>query len=72
MAQLQQSQVPDGMVANVPWGTPLDRWSDRMIERGLRYLDGSLDKVPDGEGADMFPNLFASMGAEATRRRIEI
>jgi hypothetical protein len=64
MSQMNQSQVPDGMVANVPWGTPLERWTDRMIERGLTHLDS------EGEGTEMFPRLFASMGAEATKRGI--
>lgn len=70
MSQMSQSQVPDGMVANVPWGAPLGRWTDKMIERGLKYLAGDLDKQPDGEGAEFFPNLFASMGAEASKRGI--
>jgi hypothetical protein len=51
MSQMNQSQVPDGMVANVPWGTPLERWTDRMIERGLTHLDS------EGEGTEMFPRL---------------
>lgn len=70
--QLRQDQVPDGMVANVPWGYPLERWSNRMIERGLLYLAGDLDKVPDGEGAEFFPNLFRAMGDEARTRNIEV
>ena len=70
--QLRQDQVPDGMVANVPWGVPLERWTDRMIERGLLYLAGDLDKAPDGEGADFFPNLFKAMGDEARSRGIEV
>jgi hypothetical protein len=70
--QLRQDQVADGMVANCPWGTPLDRWSDRMIERGLAYLAGDLDKTPDGEGWDFFPNLFRAMGDEARGRGIEV
>lgn len=72
MSYLNQSQVPDGMVANCPWGTPLDRWSDRMIERGLAYLAGDLEKQPDGEGAEFFPTLFASMGAEARSRGLDL
>lgn len=69
---LEQHQVPDGMIANVPWGFPLERWSDRMVERGLRYLAGDLEKVGDGEGAEMFPRLFESMAQEARSRNIEI
>jgi hypothetical protein len=71
--QLRQDQVADGMVANVPWGTPLDRWSDRMIERGLIHLAGGDEKakITDGEGADFFPNLFKAMGDEARARGIE-
>lgn len=63
--QLQQYQVPDGMVANCPWGFPLDQWSDRMIERGLTHLD-------ETEGAEFFPNLFNSIGQEAGKRGITL
>jgi hypothetical protein len=70
MTHLRQDQVPDGMVANVPWGQPLDRWSDKMVERGLKYLAG--DEKVDGEGTTIFTNLFAALGAEATSRGITI
>jgi hypothetical protein len=70
--RLEQHQVPDGMVANIPWGQPLERWSDKMVERGLKYLDGSLDRKLNGEGSTYFPKLFASMGAEARERGIEV
>jgi hypothetical protein len=70
--RLEQHQVPDGMVANVPWGFDLDLWSDRMIERGLLYMAGELEKQPDGEGREFFPNLFASLGTEATTRGIAV
>jgi hypothetical protein len=72
MAQrrIEQHQVADGMVVNVPWGTPIEQWSDRMIERGVRYLDGSLEKAPDGEGRTFFPNLFHSLTEEAASRGI--
>lgn len=72
MSQLQQHQVPDGMVANVPWGQPFERWSDRMLERGLKYLDGSLDKTPNGEGEDIFPNIYNAMGAVAAGRGLTL
>lgn len=70
--QLQQHQVADGMVVNCPWGTPLEEWSDKMVERGLRYLAGDLEKGPDGEGAEFFPNLFRALGDEARERGIEV
>jgi hypothetical protein len=63
--QIQQHQVPDGMVANVPWGWPLDEWTDRMIERGLRHLDES-------DGARFFPFLTARMAEQANGRGIAI
>lgn len=61
--QIQQHQVPDGMVANVPWGWPLNEWTDRMIERGLRHLE-------ETDGAKFFPNIFAKLGREAAERDI--
>lgn len=70
--RLEQHQVPDGMVVNVPWGFPLDLWSDRMIERGVLYLAGDLEKHPDGEGREFFPNLFASLDFEARSRGIGV
>jgi hypothetical protein len=60
------------MVVNVPWGEPFENWNDRMIERGLRYLDGSLDKGPDGEGSEFFPHTLKALGDEASARGIEL
>jgi hypothetical protein len=62
------------MVANCPWGFPLDRWSNRMIERGLIHLGGGDEKakITDGEGAEFFPSLFKAMGDEARTRGIEV
>lgn len=68
MNYLSQSQVPDGMVANVPWGTPLERWSDRMIERGVRHLRDE----DHGSGLAFFPNLYASLVKVANARGLVI
>lgn len=66
MAQIHQSNVPDGMVANVPWGTPLDRWTDRMIERGVRNLR------EDAEAGVEYPLLQRSMEQQAADRGLVI
>ena len=63
--QLSQHQVPDGMVANVPWGFPLDQWSDKMVERALKHLD-------ETEGREFFPHTFARVGAEARERGLSL
>jgi hypothetical protein len=66
MAHIHQSNVPDGMVANCPWGTPLERWSDRMIERGLAHLHDDI-----AEGVDS-PKLRDAFYAEVERRGIDM
>jgi hypothetical protein len=66
--QIHQSQVPDGMVANVPWGTPLNRWTDRMIERGIDYLRGE----DHGSGLAFFPHLYDSLSEQAAERGLVI
>lgn len=66
MAQIHQSNVPDGMVGNVPWGQPFDRWTDRMIERGVRNLR------EDDEAGVPYPNLQAALEVEAQERGIEV
>jgi hypothetical protein len=65
MAQIHQSQVPDGMVANVPWGMPFDRWTDRMIERGVTHMD-------DTDGQGFFPKLTLSLNEQAAARGLVI
>lgn len=69
MNQLQQHQVPDGMVANVPWGQPFDRWSDRMIERGLKHLD---DEERERGAGGFFPAIYNALGAEAAGRGLTL
>jgi hypothetical protein len=64
--QLQQHQVPAGMVANVPWGWPLEVWSDRMLERGLKHLEDDLEKGVES------PSLFKAMGDEARGRGLTV
>jgi hypothetical protein len=66
MIQIHQSNVPDGMVANVPWGTPLVRWTDRMIERGVKNLR------EDSEAGVEYPLLQRSMEDEAERRGLVV
>jgi hypothetical protein len=61
----------DNMVANVPWGTPFDSWTDRQVERGLAYLDGTLEKTPHGEGAEFFPNITKALAREARERGMD-
>lgn len=63
--QLTQGQVPDGMVANCPWGFSLNQWTDKMIERGVNHLE-------ETDGAEFFPRMFASIVSEAASRRIEL
>ena len=60
MAQIAQHNVPEGMVANVPWGEPLDRWSSRMIVRGFKEVMGD----------PMFPRLRDALFAQAVERGI--
>ena len=69
--QISQSQVPDGMVANLPWGTPIERWTDKMVERGVKYLRGDLEKM-DGEGYTFFPMTLDRLLDDAERRGIDI
>lgn len=64
--QLQQHQVPDGMVANCPWGYPLEVWSDKMIERGLKHLEDDL-----AHGV-LSPSLFRALDAEARGRGLAL
>lgn len=64
--QIAQNQVPDGMVAKVPWGTPFERWTDRMVERGLKHLRDDLS-----EGVD-YPHLRARLAELANKRGIEV
>lgn len=68
MAQIHQSNVPDGMVANVPWGVPFERWTDRMIERGVKHLRSE----DDGSGLAFFPHLYAHLTDEANSRDLVI
>lgn len=70
--QISQAQVPDGMVANLPWNRPFEEWSDRMIERGVLYLQGRLDKDGDGEGYTFFPTLLDRLKDQAEERGIDI
>lgn len=65
-SQINQGQVPDGMVANVPWGTPFERWTDRMIERGINHLHDDL-----AEGIDS-PHLRVRLGVIAADRGLVI
>jgi hypothetical protein len=64
--QIHQSQVPDGMVGNVPWGVPLDEWTDRMVERGLKNL------YEDAEAGVPYPVLTAAMEDQAAVRGLDI
>jgi hypothetical protein len=52
------------MVANVPWNEPVERWSDRMIERGLKNL-------MEGDEREWFPTFTDTVVQEATKRGIE-
>lgn len=61
--QLTQGQVPDGMVANCPWGFPLEQWTDKMIERGLQHME---DKPI--EAMSFFPHLLARLQEQARER----
>lgn len=61
MARMAQHQVPEGMVANVPWGQPLNRWADHMIVRGWQNVAAE---------SAFFPRLFVSLNQEATSRGI--
>lgn len=70
--QISQQQVPDGMVMNLPWGTDVERWTDKMVERGLKYLRGDLDKGPDGEGHTFFPTLLDRMEDQAEQRGLVV
>lgn len=74
MARIRQDQVPEGMQANVPWGQPFDRWSDRMIVRGWQSLNGELrdhrGNVISEDESDMFPNTVGSLYQEASKRGI--
>lgn len=63
--QLTQGQVPDGMVANCPWGFPLNQWTDKMVERGTNHL-------AETDGAEFFSRLFASLISEAASRGIAL
>jgi hypothetical protein len=38
---LKESEVPEGMVGNAPWGQPLKRWTPAMLQRGLDACDDS-------------------------------
>lgn len=44
MSYIRESDIPEGMVGNVPWGTPLNRWTDAMLDRALE--SGSVDDSP--------------------------
>ncbi len=64
--QIHQSQVPDGMAGNVPWGTPFEQWTDRMIERGIDHLRSDLSQGVDS------PRLRAALGNIASERGLDI
>lgn len=61
--QIKQDQVPDGMVANCPWGFPMDQWSDRMIERGLRHMEDE-----PTEAMAFFPHTLVRLQEQARTR----
>lgn len=56
MQLLKESDVPEGMVGNVPWGQPLARWTPAMLERALDHVEDS-------------PALAAAIRAERQSRR---
>lgn len=64
--QITQGQVPDGMVANVPWGVPMDQWTDKMIERGIAYMEDE-----PVEAMSFFPHTLARLQEQARERRID-
>lgn len=41
MKLLKESDVPEGMVGNVPWTQTLQQWTPAMLNRALAHVDDS-------------------------------